>query len=611
MSLSSLAIPLSKSDFETLEDLQKQSLWNAFDKMQDWTNYWEIKIIRENPWPLVIANDSLLDDFSVAEIEKNFWIPRCIVLELFSILQASNFVPWTKIMIWDDAREKFSTKDSLEIFLDWIIAESNATKEDFVEALNIFFSNLWKLPIIKEWKEKQKTNDDIAYWLFRIVSLFDINFSKFESIDDLLNFLYTWVEMQESFFWDDYLHMIETTSWIPINDIKWKETTRFDNEKYVFNLWEFEFFAEKYSLSFRVFPWFSPLGIWCALSLDLPNVEWTGNSNSNYMFILWINFELVWTSVIPVIHTIQNSFHNIWIDFSQKKLFHVNEPLSLDLKKMWINILETEESDDEKTIKSKRKIKQDMLVAMKNDIFSWLEPENEILALIIDKLLSHYFSFVWCKHGKDNLWLTKHSWRDEESIEQTSENLYWKRIKALWWEYDEKLWMYTVKQWDVLRYLWAYPWTTRKINEISQSIDWLVAKLRWLEKALANNWLDLTNKKINNTIQTIRIDCDTIIKAFKNFKGRSDNIESFAHAYNSVIDENIWEIDVSDLKDRTTFINAISSYRAKDKWPKNLAEEKLVFAKHDLYNSSVFLALLPDLREIKARIDLILESNSI
>jgi hypothetical protein len=273
--------------------------------------------------------------------------------------------------------------------------------------------------------------------------------------------------------------LLKETSWIPVDGIPWRETTRFSQDKFVVKVWEIDLghkeAKQNVDVNFRIFP-FSPTWLWFAVSLDLEDIWWQ-ESNSNYLALYLLHFEKRGMSVVPVINTIQNSFRNIWID-NNWKLYHVNEPLNEQERAKWITLLEESDWD----LKVKKAKKQEILESIEKNILSWLHMDTEIIAIISDNLFHSWFSSVEGINWRDNLWLAKHSWRTPKGIENTVDWLYRKVFKTLWWKETECGNM-EIDFLGVFKYLSRYP----KGLDVLERISWLVGSLTWeVNKLLAN-----------------------------------------------------------------------------------------------------------------------------
>jgi hypothetical protein len=608
-----------------------KTLWSLYDELyndnslvdgvlhqevhNNWLDFWEIRIIRENSWPLMLSNNWLLDNDLIRDLEAKYWIPRIILVELFWILQNTWFLKWWSIWVAPDAKSRFTDiEEAKNKIIDWITRHdlwNTLTKDEFMESINKFLLKLSQLNIIREVILDDTKLQEIPNWLFRITSLYDTNFSKFGSLDEFLDFLFINLKEQDKLFWARYLDLLKETSWLPVDDIPWRETTRFSKDKFVVKVWELDYvktigqhiwkegeeswlMEQNVDVNFRIFPWFSPTWLWFAVSLNLGDIQWV-KSNSNYLAIYSLYFERRGESIIPVIHTIQNSFHNIWID-SNWKLYQVNEPLSNEERAKWITLLE--ESDwDEKLKKDK---KQEILQSIKTSVLSWLDMNTEIIAIISDNLFFSWFPSVECINWNDNLWLTKHR-SSKEGIEETIDRLYRKPFKTLWWKEIEYGYMKIDFLW-VFKYLSRYP----KWLDMLERISWLIGSLIWEANKL------LINPTSQKNIQKVKDFNSKILEILERLNTRWTKLEHFVNLYTSMIWKQVWDLlDTSDWK-RKMIIWTDEARRYTKNWNvithRNRVEEALTTQLTSLYNVSSRIdkviswwwnvGYLPDLKNI-------------
>jgi hypothetical protein len=420
----------------------------------------------------------------------------------------------------------WSEKEAINSLTD-IRINNFVDEETFLDNVNSFFEKLSKLKIVQElknWDNEKK----LLNWLFTISSLYDTNFSRFNTLESFLDFLYINVAGLEEFFWDDYIEVLKETSWIPVDDLEWKENLKLPKERFIWKIGEIEFWWEKIDLLLRFFPSFWPTWLCFSISLNLENSLWEKNNN-NYVYIFALSLEREGEEIIPIIHTIQNSFHNIWFN-EEWKLFQVSEPLKEEDKNLWIKLLERENEDTNQTQKQKNKMKISLTKSI-SEYFSWLKPEDEILALIMNGLFEKWFKKIKIIDWKENLRLTRHNTnRDEKSLEKTYDAMYGSTAKALWATQNENSWYY-LNSVNIIKYLGKYPEISKMVEGLVSPLVELCKKLELLKQSNSNkDKLTWTVSEINAIVESCKNKVELII-------WRSKNVENFTEVYNS----SFWE----------------------------------------------------------------------
>lgn len=539
-------------------------LLNLYLEIKKWNiQFSKINFIRENPWPLILLNEDSKNNDLIQKLEKEYWIKSDIIIELFWILQAVWFIPWVWFEVSKESLKVFENEDKAFKYTQKLRVKNKSKEKEFISEINKFLIKLSNLWIISDYKKHDLDIKKLPNWLFREASLFDTNFSRFKTLKDYLDFLYLNINICDNFFGSDYINLLKETSWLPVDDIKWRETMRFSKDKFVSSLWSFklEHNSQEIELLFRVFPWFCPAWIYFRLSLNLPDIN-NEIQNNNYIYIIWLYFEKIWKSIIPVIHTIQNSFHNIGFD-EKWKILHVNEPISQDHKNKNISLLQEESTDDEKISKKKKNFKMEIIKSINKQITSGLDFWTELLALILDKIFSYWFDKIKIIDPEDNLWLKNHNInREEKTIQESMNSMYRLKAEALGWKKDIIRWWYIISYSWIINYLWRFPHITEKYNKLKKDIKWIWINIKWLESSIIkDSWIsEKVLKELNSLVKKI----DEILESLDSIKKRSGNIENFLEIYNEAISNEKFKVEdfsegIKDPNQRKLFLKRINT----------------------------------------------------
>ncbi len=256
-------------------------------------------------------------------------IPVHIVHEFFAHLQHIGYIPWCAIEVSDSSREGiqlYAPETTPEQIIKTL--QMNVVyHEDDVHALVKFLYSLGSLPGIRKLGKAGITKEHMPRWLFRTISLNDMDYARFPTIQSYLSFILLNCKEQQRLFGDQYADLLVENWGIPVDDIPEKQTTILSPEKWVMSIKQLEFQGETYPLHIRIVPWYSPVWIDIVLWIDFPTDTWI--NNQNYFVVVGIQFEQHGWTIVPVIHTIQQSPHNIGAD-AQGRLIPIQEPFDND-----------------------------------------------------------------------------------------------------------------------------------------------------------------------------------------------------------------------------------------------------------------------------------------
>ena len=363
----------------------------------------KVKIIRTNPWPLI---DYDIDFSKFYNLSLKYEIPDFIISELFNIIKSFWFVAWLDIFLDNDSK---SVINDWKKFVNEIIwNRENNDFENYSLLLIDFFEKISSLGIIKKLKNQSIDFKEIPYGLFRFSSLFDIKVQNFTCFKDFLSFLYENLITQEIIFWEEFLENIIQNWWFPIDDISWKEKIIRNYKNNTF-LWDINLFWNKIGLIFRVLPWYWPPWLVFELWLD---IDWNTN---NIFSTIWVSFQ----NNKAIIHTIQYSLYNIWIDNN------------------WL--IET----DDKNNQISWKVLQKLISSVWENLFEKeakdKSPIKFLLALTWNILHNFWIIDVEVINPSEYLWLNNHNLnRDSDSLKRSWELQYLEIPMSIWWKINTK-----------------------------------------------------------------------------------------------------------------------------------------------------------------------------
>lgn len=428
----------------------------------------EIRFIRKNLRPLFIEKWVTQDNaFLYENLSEIVSIPSRIIAELVDHLQLIWYIESVNVTLCNENLEcnSLDRNNIANDMVDTLSMTATYTPSD-LKAIIWFLNFLSSTWLIQEISSKNIERSSLPRWILRWISLFDVNYSKFDTIEKYLAFLKVNIEQQELLFSSSYLEMISQNWWLPVDDIKEKETTMFSSDKYIGSVGTIEFNEKEYDLSVRIIPWFSPVWVAFALSINLPNQKTKNTSNENYLSIVWVQFEDELLNgkrnIIPVVHTIQSSTHNIWTNLNWDLEF-VREPhIPEDVTILWSN----ERAKLYDSCMNLLLDKNDLTSLMDSTFHSnWLKYiqwltwiwKKGISSEIVEKataafiknnysptttlswFVTLFFLEKWYKNvqiidPKENQRLMQHNQdRTTQSITKSSANMYQKMSKILWW----------------------------------------------------------------------------------------------------------------------------------------------------------------------------------
>lgn len=487
----------------------------------------------EAPYPVMIYNSS--SDTKVETISQNYNIPKDIVIEVISLLQNIGFIQSENETIVDG------------IDLAPYQNKNTASQEEVEESLDTFFSKLSQLDVIQQYKEKNANLETLPWGVFRITSLYDMDFTQFTNIWEFLDFLYTNIEISEKFFKKDYFDALQEVTGLQVSWIEAKTHSHFVFKKTSYDIGSIQIQNQDIPLKCNIIPGFSPCGLVFTIALDLPNNDWM-NSADNFFYIFWFYFQKDkrW-EIIPTLHTIQNSPHNIGCN-KKWELMSLKDPLSKEQKEKGQYLIIPEEGDDEKLLAFKKSLQQKITQACKK-MTAWVDPEEEFLAMICDKFFQAGNKKITVVDT--NLWLTQHTDRDQKSIAKTMEEKYDKKLRNIGAKIDTNNQL-TLNHQNLLSYLWSYPKIDTAYINIKKSLEGLESKLS--STTNKPKQVDTNRKWINTSI-------NTILDSTSNIHQRSSNLERIEQA---IPQHNIFQDDpgviASFINTEKNRSNGIESY---------------------------------------------------
>ncbi len=442
-----------------------------------------VHIIRKNARPVMIESDTLQDNEMIKKIGEHYNIQSHIIAEILSNAQMIWFLDGSHKTVSEETLESNTNRTKAElikIFIDAFVAPKSQIDTAVIEALDIFFTKLAATNLIQTLQQKQTPRKDMPRWVIRQISLFDMDYrNTFSNIQERLDFIMINIHEQDRLFGDDYVTMIQENWWLPVDDIVWKETTMLSPSSYYGNISTITYEGQKINTLMRIIPWFSPVGIDIMAWLDLPN------GNQNYFATIWIQFERYNNQIVPAIHTIQLSTHNIWSDV-QWQLVWIKEPYDKNTVNMkqrmkiinaftnsiydfdWLRDKLVEVSHSWLPIESIGYLEKNTLQSVKgkyviqwdNITLLWTSEERKktkdiiinaviehlkndwalpLLVSTLNYLFSHGYPAVIIHNAEKNMRLQQHNqYRSEKSIVSSWENLYTKKAKQLWWIQNEE-----------------------------------------------------------------------------------------------------------------------------------------------------------------------------
>jgi hypothetical protein len=436
-----------------------------------------VKVIRKNAWPVMIESDSLVEDNVINQLSKAYSIPAHVIAEVLSNAQMIGFLPGATKEISDETRQTHNgtiDEQLISLFVDKFVISSKEITQGDIEALDKFFTNLSQTNIIQSLQASWATKKEMPWGLIRQISLFDMDYKNtFSSIQQRLDFILLNIKEQERIFGQDYEVMIKENGWLPVDDIIGKETTMLSKDKYFGKITTIGYNDQKIDVLMRIVPGFSPVGLDVMFGLDLP---W---GNQNYFATIGVAFNNKNGSIIPSIHTIQLSSHNIGSN-SNGELVWIKEPYDtntismkermkiitqfantiydseamyewlIELSETWLpaEIIECFDASLTKSLQSKVEVsnwfirinaigedRKNIIQKMVRAVIEYTlrDGSSPLLIALIHYLFAHGYKEIQVQKPQKNLRLQQHNqYRTEKSIVSSGENLYIKKARQLW-----------------------------------------------------------------------------------------------------------------------------------------------------------------------------------
>ncbi len=479
-----------------------------------------ISLIRKEFRPLT-QEIALWENIScLHKIAEHCKIPTHIVHEFFAHLQHIWYIPWCSIEVSDASQEgiqEYAWNTAPEQIINTLQIEPFYHESD-IDTIVKFLCSLWSLPVVKQLWKNGVGKKEMPRWLFRTISLNDIDYSQFLSIQSYLSFLLLNCKEQQKLFWDQYAALLMENWGIPVDDIPEKQTTILSPQKWVRSIKCIEFQWEKYQLHIRLLPWYSPVGIDVALWIDFPTDTWV--NNQNYFVVVGVQFEQHGWTIVPVVHTIQQTPHNIWIN-EQGKLIPIQEPFDNDkllsrlqrlalmdaITKVFINKTTLRDAV-EKHLESFgfSSFFQSYLPEGVNKKFSWKKIYGELFHQAVETitnetintqydaglslayvvccyLFAKWYTKIQVISPEENRRLMNHNHARTQSLQNSMYNLYTKKGLLLWGNVIS-WWRVEIMPYQILsRELLSDPWSLKHIEVsslVTTSVD-LFGK-QWVSK---------------------------------------------------------------------------------------------------------------------------------
>lgn len=475
-----------------------------------------IKCIRKNFRPLCLENEMCFQESWIEALAKNYWIPDFIVSECITHFQHCWIIPWVVLNYDTDAEEWMQAVGITVQELIRTLQMNQWLSWDSFNHIDQFFQQLAKLPIMQTVKKRQWRKSDLPRWLLRTLSLNDIDFSQFTSPRQYLDFLLINVKAQQKMFLQHYPTLIQENWWLPVDDIPEKITTKLAQELLVIPWKNIQWNGKEYTTHMRLIPWFSPVWIDISLWIDFPDHEWWVITNQNYVAIVWVQFEQQGWTVVPVIHTIQKTTHNVWIN-EQGDLIGITEPfdneliltsaqrvkLYDELSKQygtiwlvkehlithleWNNVCDFLKENLPHGICKKYGqtwADQKFFPEIANALCEEIVKEKLDIALFLVKCMSCFLFAQWYKkiqiiNPQENRWLTNHTQDRQNTISKSMENMYTQKWLLLWWKILPS-WRVEVYDYDIVRTEIQKQPLSHGALSVDRFVQWLLQQCPWL-----------------------------------------------------------------------------------------------------------------------------------
>ncbi len=446
------------------------------------------------------------ENYTSNDVFKGLWekynLSEIFILELFSVLQMLWFIDWVDIQ---------ADEEALNSHLDWMdeikskVKSQQAEKsnqEDLIVAIHYYLSKIKDLNFIKDFNKRWEIGrEKLKEWLFRLRSFNDKDISKY-SVMKFLEETIINLKFIDKFFDEQALDMMTETWWLPVDDIEDKDTTKLSKNKFLSPLGNFSYVNKAWEikelpLHIRVAPWFSPLWILVSIWMDFRG---GGNKDQverdNYTHIVWFTFEKKenW-SIVPVFHTLQNSWHNIGFDNNWNIVF-LREPMDEEEKKNnwlvslipWDNVSPEDEKYRKKIINMINKGVNNKFGT--NNIFWYL------VSLISEHMWYYWFLETEIINFGENKWLMWHNNnRDMKSLEESWKEIYEKPFEGI---DSEESW--SRKKFSTIGFI-------KNRNKLYSSYE---NKLKILEKKYQEK--QLKNEELNKELETNKEELEEIYK---------------------------------------------------------------------------------------------------
>ncbi len=438
-----------------------------------------IKVIRKNARPVMIESETLQDNSTIKWLAQQYQIPSYIIAEVLANAQMIWFLYGATIDVSQETLQTHLDKTRRELVATFVypyrVEPIKQYNSSLLNWIHWFLCSLADTNLVHTLQKDNITRQQMPRWVIRQISLFDMDYKNtFSSLQQRLDFILLNIKEQDRLFWDDYATMIQENGWLPVDDIIWKETTMLSSSWYYGTISTINYEWQKINTLMRIIPWFSPVWLDVMAWLDLP---W---GNQNYFATIGIQFNEYQNQIVPAIHTIQMSTHNIW-STEWWQLVSIKEPYDSNTVTMkermriinaftnsvydfvWLRNELTDLSHwwlpaeiipylDKNTLKSinwkytiqkneiilsgtndeRKKVKETLINAVIENLRN--DGVLPLLVSTLNYLFSHWYPAVIIHHASKNMRLQQHNQhRSEKSIISSGENLYTKKAKQLWW----------------------------------------------------------------------------------------------------------------------------------------------------------------------------------
>lgn len=289
---------------KVIEEMQNNP---AVVKFIEWTT--------EQPYPIFSKRAEVGNEVEEYRNENN-WnnIPWHIIDEILSNLQMTWFLPGVKKVVSQDTIDYYTKKNMSDVFSSTNIEQEivqkvsqlqskNRYQQEDVLKLHTFFDALNNMECMK-YLHNTKTAD-MPWGLLRSTSLYDIDYTKFASMSEYLEFLYINIEFQQKVFWPEiYAKLVQENAWLFNKDQKWQDSFFLSNILWVADLHKIMYKWREYETNIRVTPWHNPLWLTFYIGINVPEKDWNIRKD-NFFLVISVFLEKKGNEVVPVIHTIQ------------------------------------------------------------------------------------------------------------------------------------------------------------------------------------------------------------------------------------------------------------------------------------------------------------------